>query len=94
MIREKFLELIRPLNQAYKAAFAGATGAIVLRDLEQFCRGSETCFHSDPRIHAVLEGRREVWLRLQKQLQLSPEDLWSLRVGEMQTIESDDGRGK
>lgn len=47
----------------------------VLADLMKFCRANETTFHPDPRIHAVLEGRREVFLRIINHLNLSAEDL-------------------
>lgn len=50
----------------------------VLRDLAKFCRADKSCFHKDPRAHAVLEGRREVWLRIQQHLQLTDEQLWAL----------------
>lgn len=50
----------------------------VLNDLAEFCRAHTTTFHPDPRVHAVLEGRREVWLRIQKYLNLSPDQLWEL----------------
>jgi len=51
---------------------------IVLEDLAQFCRSNESTFHEDPRAHALLEGRREVWLRIQKHLQLTPDELWEI----------------
>jgi hypothetical protein len=63
---------------AYKDVFVGPVGQIVLQDLAKFCRANETCFDLDPRIHAALEGRREVWLRIQNHLQLSPEELWKI----------------
>jgi hypothetical protein len=50
----------------------------VLEDLARFCRANETSFHADPRIHAVLEGRREVWLRIQEYLNLSPDEIMAL----------------
>jgi HD superfamily phosphohydrolase len=50
----------------------------VLKDLAKFCRANESTFHADPRIHAVLEGRREVWLRIQHQLKLDADALWKL----------------
>lgn len=50
----------------------------VLKDLAKFCRSQETTFNSDPRIHAALEGRREVWLRIAKHLNLDQEKLWDL----------------
>lgn len=50
----------------------------VLADLAKFCRASKTTFHPDPRVHATLEGRREVWLRIERHLNLPPEDLWQI----------------
>lgn len=47
----------------------------VLKDLEGFCRENESCFHADPRVHAVLEGRREVLLRIKRHIKLKPEEL-------------------
>lgn len=45
----------------------------VLIDLARFCRHHDTTFHADARIHAVLEGRREVFLRIVKHLKLDPD---------------------
>jgi hypothetical protein len=53
-------------------------GQEVLADLAKFCRAHETCFHPDARAHAVAEGRREVFLRIQRHLNLSDEQLWQL----------------
>lgn len=50
----------------------------VLKDLARFCRANESTFHIDPRMHAVLEGRREVWLRIQEHLQFTPEQIYAL----------------
>ncbi len=63
---------------AYVRAFQSPGGEEVLGDLARFCRASESTFHSDPRVHAVLEGRREVWLRIMEHLQLSEDELWRL----------------
>lgn len=50
----------------------------VLKDLAKFCRADESTFHQDPRLHAVLEGRREVFLRIQNYLKLTPDQLWEI----------------
>lgn len=47
----------------------------VLKDLAKFCRAHESTFHKDPRAHAVIEGRREVWLRIQNYIELDTEEL-------------------
>lgn len=50
----------------------------VLQDLAKFCRAHESTFHPDERTHALLEGRREVFQRIQQHLNLTEEELWSL----------------
>lgn len=50
----------------------------VLADLAKFCRANKSTFHTDDRVHAVLEGRREVFLRIQQHLNLSEDELWDL----------------
>ena len=66
---------------AYRAVFTGAFGRTVLQDLIPFCRGTESTFNSDPQIHALLEGRREVLLRIAQHMNLSLDDLWVLYDG-------------
>lgn len=46
-----------------------------LIDLATFCHAFESCFHPDPRIHAQIEGRREVWVRITHYLELTPHQL-------------------
>lgn len=70
--------LLSSKKRAYDLTFDGVHGQQVLSDLAKFCRATETTFHSDQRLHAVLEGRREVFLRIQKYLQLTPDQLWEL----------------
>lgn len=53
----------------------------VLLDLAEFCRANESCYHEDPRTHARLEGRRDVWLRIQEHLHLTPAQLMALFQG-------------
>lgn len=53
----------------------------VLDDLRGFCRADRTTFHEDPRVSAALEGRREVWLRIQQHLELTPDQLLVLYSG-------------
>lgn len=51
---------------------------VVLKDLARFCRATETTFDADPRLHAVKEGRREVFLRIVKHLDLDTKDFLKL----------------
>ena len=65
-------------RRAYQLAFGNEAGKAVLADLAKFCRARETTFHADPRLSDMLEGRREVWLRIASHLNLSDDDLWKL----------------
>ena len=77
----KTLDFLRGRSQSYKLTFGNPTGNRVLADLAKFCRANDTTFHADPRIAANLDGRREVWLRIQNHLRLNPEQLMSLYAG-------------
>lgn len=70
--------------QAYRVVFnpEGVQSRRVLTDLAKFCRATEPTFHPDPRVEGVLQGRREVWLRIQQHMQLSNDELWALFSGE------------
>lgn len=78
---EKARQFVLGRQYAYKQTFKGPHGEEVLADLARFCRANVTTFHEDARAHAVAEGRREVWLRIQNNLNLSPADIWRLASG-------------
>lgn len=69
---EKFLT---ERKRNYQGAFKGVAGSLVLDDLAKFCRADESTFHTDPRVEGVMQGRREVWLRISKHLNLTPQEL-------------------
>ncbi len=79
-ILEKARAILSSRQSAYLRTFnvESEDVKIVLKDLADFCRAHETTFHENERVHAVLEGRREVFLKIQKYLNLSPEKLWEL----------------
>lgn len=83
-VKLKLKHLLRLRRHDYVNVFLGTgeTGKRVLSDLAVFCRANDSAFHEDSRAHAVLEGRREVWLRIQRHLRLSDEELWRLSSGE------------
>lgn len=76
---EQRREAQRALAQAYREVFSGPKGDLVLRDMARFCRATESTFHPDPRLAAQLDGRREVWLRIQENVQLTDEQLFALK---------------
>jgi hypothetical protein len=84
------LEFLRGRKRNYQLAFGSPAGQVVLQDLVKFCRACETTYDADPRIHAALEGRREVFLRIQQHLNLSSEQLFSLYTGhQVQVFQGD-----
>lgn len=63
---------------AYIKVFQGPYADTVLADLAKFCRANTSTFHPDPHVAARLDGRREVFLRIQQHLKLDDEALWKL----------------
>lgn len=78
---DEALQYLEQRKRAFQLSLLSPAGQEVLIDLAKFCRADETCFDPDPRVHAALEGRREVWLRIQQHLALSPEALYTLYSG-------------
>ncbi len=72
---EAVRDFLRTRSQAYRRVFKGVNSERVLEDLAKFCRANESTFHADPRIEGVLQGRREVWLRIAGHLNLSGDEL-------------------
>lgn len=75
---EKTKSFLVRRQQAYQQTFSPESvfTKLVLEDLAKFCRANDTTFHPDSRMNAVLEGRREVWLRIQQHTKLDPDQLW------------------
>ena len=65
-------------QHAYKTTFKGPVAQHVLMDLAYFCRANESTFHDSQKVQDNLEGRRQVWLRIQQHLKLTPDQLWEL----------------
>ena len=82
----KALDKLRIQKQSY-LQFKSVAGIPFLRDLANFCRANETCLVKDktgkvdPLLTAVLEGRREVWLKIQQHFNLTPTQLLQLYSG-------------
>lgn len=68
---------------AFRSVFdsESPTAKLVLEDLEKFCKAQQSTFDIDPRVHALQEGRREVFLRITEYLNLTSQNLWDLRTG-------------
>lgn len=76
MTKEEWLLALTERKRAYQLAFGSPAGKAVIDDLVEFCRGKATCvILGDRDATFVLEGRREVFLRIQDYLDLTPAQL-------------------
>jgi hypothetical protein len=62
----------------YVRTFDGHPGKMVLADLARFCRANASTFHEIPAVQSKMDGRREVWIRIQHHLRLNDFELWQL----------------
>jgi hypothetical protein len=68
--------ILEDRQRAYILAFRTEAGKAILADLAAFCRANETCVVPGDRDRTyVLEGRREVYLRIQHHLDLTIDQL-------------------
>lgn len=78
---DKLRFFLQGRQKAYQQTFNNPIGRQVLEDLSKFCRATESTFHNDARLSALLEGRKEVWLRIQEHLGINSEELFKLYNG-------------
>lgn len=73
-------EFVSLRAQAFRRLFdrRNLDAQTVLADLARFCRAHQSTHHPDSHAAARLDGRREVWLRICQQLDLSDQELWQL----------------
>lgn len=69
---------------AYRRVFnvESADVRVVLNDLSKFCRADQSTAHPDSHMAARLDGRREVWLRVQAHLNLTTAEMYRLFHGQ------------
>jgi hypothetical protein len=73
---DKAKQILVDRQRAYALAFGEVAGQAILADLAVFCRANETCVVPGDRDKTyVLEGRREVYLRIRDHLDLTVEQL-------------------
>jgi hypothetical protein len=72
------LDLIRRRKQAYVHTFKieDRFASDVLADLTRFCRGNQSTFHENQRMNDVLQGRREVLLRICDHIDMDEMELY------------------
>ena len=98
----RLFEFIKRRRAAYKMArdaqfeLAQPATQNMLIDLADFCRASESCVALDANGKVdverslILEGRREVWLRMQNHFNLTTKQLYRLSTGEQFQVGEDD----
>jgi hypothetical protein len=76
---------LRARREAYVRVFSdhpiAGDAAIVLGDLRRFCRGGQTPWSDDARVHALLTGRNEVYTRITQHMAMNFDDLWEVLNG-------------
>jgi hypothetical protein len=70
---EDELNFLTDRKRGYQLAFSGPAGATVIKDLTRFCRAKMTTKGDQ-----MLEGRRQVFLRIQQHLELDVNQLHEL----------------
>lgn len=79
---EEKLEFLKQRQRAYRLTFSSPAGQDALLDLVKFCRANETCVvPGDHDRTLLLEGRREVWLRIVQHMNLNISQLFALYNG-------------
>lgn len=76
MTPDEALELFAAAKRAYQVTYNTPPGESVQADLAIFCHANTTTAVLGDRDQTlILEGRRQVWLRIREYLDLSPEEL-------------------
>lgn len=73
------LQYLRVRQEAYRRMFSGEAqdgdAEIVMRDIKAFCRGDTSTYHDSERVHVLLTGRQEVYMRIMDHMRLTYDDL-------------------
>lgn len=94
MTQQEAKQIILDRQVAYRTLFLAPGAKALVDDLKAFCRATESCvdLRSDRLTH-VLEGRREVWIRIERHLTLSPDELLDYyRLNKVTNVEEEKWR--
>lgn len=80
---ERTLEVLGWRKRAYQLCFPKnqRQSDVILKDLAMYCHINEECPHTDLLKIGEWHGRRNVFLRIQRHLYLSPEELFAIYSG-------------
>lgn len=85
LVQSLRVRLMRRRRAGYRALFGPGEGGFtpaqeaVIADLKRFCHAETPTYSVDPREHALREGRREVWLRIQQFVGLTDSQIADIR---------------
>lgn len=75
------IDFLRLRKRAYQLTFPNPERNEVLKDLAKFCHANEVPKVGGEYLLGVANGRREVWLRIQQHVTLTPEQLFQIFNG-------------
>lgn len=77
ILYQKGMDLLRRRKHSAQILFPDAKNNEFLQHLIKFCRGNETPWHKDERLHCVLTGRHEVLVMILNYLNLPLDQLYA-----------------
>jgi hypothetical protein len=77
----RICDLVGMRKSVHKNTFETPAGRACLKDLARVCGANESQWNEDPARRDVLIGRREIWLYIQRMLNMSNDDLARLMSG-------------
>lgn len=77
-LKDRALAFLMTRQRGYITTFRNPVGEVVLADLARFCRAHESTYNVNERLEGIMQGRRDVWLRIAQHLNLSSDELWKL----------------
>lgn len=78
----KLLDKVRGRRTDYVRTFGSVHGQHVMSHLAEFTHANDSTFNVNDRVSARMEGRREVWLLIQRYMNLSSEQLAAIYAGQ------------
>lgn len=79
-LKERLFAFFHRRSRDYALTFSrtNLSAQRVVADLQDFCCGNKTTAGADYDQMLIREGRRQVWLRIQRALNLTPEEQFNL----------------
>jgi hypothetical protein len=75
---QRLIDKIAARSGIYKRCFGNPDGRAVLKDLARVCHANATTWHEDASRRDVMIGYREIYLYIQRKLNLTPEEIAAL----------------